>query len=136
MTSLPVLPGEAAAWLDSAAPSATPGIDPRIGQITAALHENPAAHRAAADLAHDVGLSESRLPHLFRSETGTTLRSYRTWARMLHGARCVGRGGSLTAAAAESGFASPSHLADRFRQTFGTTASTLLGRGLRIHLMD
>lgn len=40
---------------------------------------------------------------------------------------------NLTAAAAD---ASPSHLADRFRQTFGLTATSLLGTGIAIQVID
>jgi AraC-like DNA-binding protein len=32
----------------------------------------------------------------------------------------------------KSGFASPSHLSDRFKSTFGLSASQLLGTGLRL----
>ena len=55
---------------------------------------------------------------------------------MLQAAREVGTGSNLTTAAAHTGFASPSHLADRFRQTFGLTASGLLGSGIDIQVMD
>ena len=74
--------------------------------------------------------------HLFRAETGTSMRAYRMWTRMLQAAREVGNGSNLTTAAAHTGFASPSHLADRFRQTFGLTATSLLGTGIDIQVMD
>jgi AraC-like DNA-binding protein len=41
-------------------------------------------------------------------------------------------GDNLTEAAMKAGFASPSHLADRFKTTFGLSASQLLATGLRI----
>ena len=44
----------------------------------------------------------------------------------------IAAGKSLTAAAMESGFASPSHLADRFKSTFGLSASQLLAKGLTL----
>ena len=41
----------------------------------------------------------------------------------------IAAGKNLTTAAVDSGFASPSHLADRFKATFGLSATQLLGTG-------
>jgi methylphosphotriester-DNA--protein-cysteine methyltransferase len=41
----------------------------------------------------------------------------------------IAAGKNLTTAVVDSGFASPSHLADRFRTTFGLSATQLLGTG-------
>lgn len=132
----PTNPVEARAWLDAAAPSGEREMDPRIARLTSEFHDQPASKRSAKALADDVGLSESRLLHLFRAETGTSMRGYRMWTRMLQAAREVGDGSNLTTAAAQTGFASPSHLADRFRQTFGLTATSLLGTGIDIQAMN
>ena len=132
----PSNPTEALAWLDAAAPNSERKMDPRIARLTADFHDDPASKRSAHALAVEVGLSESRLLHLFRAETGTSMRGYRMWTRMLQAAREIGNGSNLTAAAADAGFASPSHLADRFRQTFGLTATSLLGTGIAIQVID
>jgi AraC-like DNA-binding protein len=132
----PTDPIDALAWLDIAAPSGVQEMDPRIARLTSEFRDHPASKRSASALAGDVGLSESRLLHLFRAETGTSMRAYRMWTRMLQAAREVGTGSNLTTAAARTGFASPSHLADRFRQTFGLTATGLLGTGIDIQVMD
>ena len=129
-------PIEALAWLDAAAPQCRRSIDPRIARLTSEFHDDPASKRSAHALAAEVGLSESRLLHLFRAETGTTMRAYRMWTRMLQAAREVGNGSNLTTAAANAGFASPSHLADRFRQTFGLNATKLLSTGIAIQVMN
>ena len=132
----PANPIEALAWLDVAAPSAEREMDPRIARLTSDFHTDPASKRSAGALAADVWLSESRLLHLFRAETGTSLRAYRMWTRMLQAAREIGNGSNLTEAAAHAGFASPSHLADRFKQTFGLNATSLLRTGIAIQVMD
>jgi AraC-like DNA-binding protein len=75
-------------------------------------------------------LSESRFLHLFRDELGTSLRRYRLWVRLVHAGTAVAAGKNLTTAAIEAGFASPSHLADRFKTAFGLSATQLLGTGL------
>jgi AraC-like DNA-binding protein len=97
-------------WLDLAAPSTQRTIDPRIALAARKIREDPAATISSRQLAAEAALSESRFLHLFRDELG----------------------GNLTTAAADSGFASPSHLADSFKRTFGLSASQLLGTGLRL----
>ncbi|MDZ4233594.1 MAG: AraC family transcriptional regulator, partial [Dietzia sp.] len=91
---------------------------------------SPSAYRLAAD----VGLCESRFLHLFRHEAGTSLHRYRLWIRLLRAGTAIGAGRNLTDAAAEAGFASPSHLADRFKSTFGLTATRLLASGVVVHV--
>lgn len=121
-------------WLDAAAPSATHELDPRIELAAKQIRDDPATVVSAADLAVAAGLSESRFLHLFRAELGTSLRRYRTWCRLLRAGAVLAAGHDLTTAAVESGFASPSHLADRFKTTFGLSASRLLATGLQIRV--
>jgi AraC-like DNA-binding protein len=120
-------------WLDMAAPAAPAArrlVDPRIAAAASRIRDDPAATVSSRELAAEAGLSESRFLHLFRDELGTSLRRYRLWIRLLHAGTAIGAGHNLTTAAAEAGFASPSHLADRFKTTFGLSATHLLGTGL------
>ncbi|ODR26728.1 AraC family transcriptional regulator [Mycolicibacterium porcinum] len=119
-------------WLDLAAPDTPHRIDPRIELVAKQIREDPAAALSAREFAAAAGLSESRFLHLFRREAGTSLRRYRMWSRLMSVGIAVAAGQNLTTAAAESGFASPSHLADTFKTTFGLSASQLLTTGLRI----
>lgn len=121
-------------WLDTAAPSVIHDIDPRIELAAKQIRDDPATVVAAADLAAAAGLSESRFLHLFRAELGTSLRRYRMWCRLLRAGALLAAGHALTTAAVDSGFASPSHLADRFKSTFGLSASRLLATGLQIRV--
>ena len=106
----------------------TPPPDPRIRRAVAALHAlHPLDHAGAAHLAALVGLSTSRFLHLFRTETGTSYRRYVLWLRMLRAAEVLRQHGSLTAAAAGAGFASPSHFSDAFVAMFGMRPRQLLG---------
>ncbi|MFI9510485.1 helix-turn-helix transcriptional regulator [Nocardia sp. NPDC052566] len=122
-------------WLDLAAPTTARILDARIADAIRRIREHPADAISARALATATDLSESRFLHLFRQEAGTSLRRYRTWARLQHAAALVAAGNNLTTAAAESGFASPSHLSDRFRTTFGLSATQLLTTGPRLHLL-
>lgn len=122
----------AARWLNIAAPTAMRGIDPRVELAAKQIRDDPAAFIPARDMAMTAGLSESRFLHLFRQETGSSLRRYRLWSRLIRAGEAIAAGHNLTTAAVEAGFASPSHLADRFRTTFGLSATQLLSTGLTI----
>jgi AraC-like DNA-binding protein len=125
---------EALRWLDTAAPSDVHRMDPRIELAAKQIRDDPAAAVSAAELAASVGLSESRFLHLFRQEMGSSLRRYRLWSRLMRAGTQIAAGQNLTTAAAEAGFASPSHLADRFKATFGLSATALLQTGLSIRI--
>jgi AraC-like DNA-binding protein len=119
-------------WVDLAAPGTQKVVDPRIAAAARRIREDPATTVASSELAAEVGLSESRLLHLFRDELGTSLRRYRIWVRLVHAGTAIATGANMTEAAMKSGFASPSHLSDRFKTTFGLSASRLLATGLTI----
>jgi len=119
-------------WLDLAAPAARTAIDPRITQAARRILDDPAAAVSSRELAVAAGLSESRFLHLFRDDLGTSLRRYRIWVKLVHAGTAIAAGANLTEAAMKAGFASPSHLADRFKTTFGLSASRLLATGLSV----
>ncbi|CRZ15515.1 transcriptional regulator [Mycolicibacterium neworleansense] len=132
LTAMPDDDAAARRWLDVAAPEVPHRIDPRIELVAKQIRQDPAAAVPARELAAAAGLSESRFLHLFRREAGTSLRRYRMWSRLVLAGTAVATGENLTTAAADSGFASPSHLADTFKTTFGLSATQLLTTGLRI----
>ncbi|MFV8297921.1 AraC family transcriptional regulator [Mycolicibacterium fortuitum] len=132
LTAMPEDDEAARRWLDLAAPDTPHRIDPRIELVAKQIRENPAAAVSARELAAAAGVSESRFLHLFRREAGTSLRRYRIWSRLVAAGTAVAAGENLTTAAADAGFASPSHLADSFKTTFGLSATQLLSTGLRI----
>ena len=119
-------------WLDLAAPATAGVVDPRIAAATRRIREDPATTVSSRELAAEAALSESRFLHLFRDELGTSLRRYRIWARLVHAGTAIAAGANMTEAAVKSGFANPSHLADRFKTTFGLSASQLLGTGVTL----
>jgi len=121
-------------WLDLAAPAATGVVDPRIAAAARRIREDPATTVSSRELAAEAGLSESRFLHLCRDELGTSLRRYRIWVRLVHAGTAIAAGANMTEAAMKSGFASPSHLADRFKSTFGLSATQLLGTGLTLRI--
>lgn len=107
-------------------------IDPRIRSVVAAVRELPERSADVAELAAHVALSPAYLQRLFKSETGTSLRRYRLWARMHRVAEEVADGSDLTAAAMAAGFASPSHFSDAFRRMFGLSPTALIASGAEL----
>ncbi|MEU9113864.1 AraC family transcriptional regulator [Streptomyces sp. NPDC048483] len=104
-------------------------IDPRIRSAVRKVLRNPQLPDGATEFAAAAGLSRSRFLHLFREQTGTSFRRCRMWARMLRAGRAFLDFGTLTDAAAEAGFSSPSHLSSTFHATFGLRPSRLLTTG-------
>jgi AraC-like DNA-binding protein len=80
-----------------------------------------------ATLAKRVGVSESRLSHLFGEQVGISLRPYVLWLRLRRATLEISRGKSLTEAAHVAGFSDSAHLSNTFRRMFGVAPSDLAG---------
>ncbi|OJH38039.1 helix-turn-helix transcriptional regulator [Cystobacter ferrugineus] len=78
-------------------------------------------------LAARVGLSTSRLSHLFSAEVGLPLRPYILWLRLLRAAGFLRAGSPLTVAAHAAGFTDSAHLSHTFRRMFGLSPSEIAG---------
>lgn len=128
--------GDAAGLITLAVPGAGIELDPRVRHAAHRLAQPGNTDLTADQLAAGVHLSTSRFLHLFVEQTGTGLRRYRLWARMLAAATVLANGADLTRAAADAGFATPSHLSAAFRRMFGLTPGQLLGHRPRITVQD
>lgn len=150
-TGLPV--DSVAAWAAAAQPLLADGIptdatpseiaDQILGRLTGAgtLNEmtlHPALRQAVAvlptmidhtvhlgQLAAAVGLSASRLGHLFSDELGLPFRPYVRWARLQRAIDHARSGGTLTDAAHAAGFADSAHLTRVCHEMFGLAPSHL-----------
>lgn len=115
------------AWLDAwIGPATAPAVDPRVWQAASCLREHAAGRLTITELAESVGMSESRLMHLFKLDAGIPMRRFRLWERMRLLTEHVAAGDSLTMAALAAGFADSSHLSHGFRGMFGLAASQVL----------
>lgn len=94
------------------------------------LPADPAAREAArlieagdpaADLAHQVGLSQRTLERRFQDETGLSLGQWRRQARLLNALRGLAAGEAVKAVAERAGYRTPSAFVAAFRAAFGTT---------------
>jgi AraC-like DNA-binding protein len=117
-----------------AGPGLPDAADRRIRRVVDEIRDDPARVLRADQSADTVGLSTPHFLRLFARHTGTTFRRYQQWNRLLAAAQGIAAGHSLTRCAADAGFASPSHLSDTFHETFGTTATAVLGSSVRFDL--
>jgi AraC-like DNA-binding protein len=77
------------------------------------------------ELAAQIGLSASRLTHLFTEQVGIPLRRYVLWLRLRVAITRVQDGDDLTGAAHGAGFADSAHLTRTTREMFGLPPSVL-----------
>lgn len=92
-------------------------LDPRVRQAMDYLAARPAESFRLDALAKHCGLSESRLSHLFREQTGETPQVYSEELRLrLAQQLLVHSGLRVNEVAAETGFADPFYFAKRFRK--------------------
>ena len=95
--------------------------DPRARRLAERLLADPAAAAPLAGLAREAAASVRTLQRLFAAQTGLTIEAWRTRARLQHGLVQLTAGASVTAAALEAGYASPSAFIAAFRSAFGVT---------------
>ena len=100
--------------------------DPRALTAANGILADPADDATTDDVARRSGLSARTLERLFRAETGMTFGLWRQKARLLESVRRLAEGGSVTAAALDSGYSSVSAYIAAFKQTFGCTPGTML----------
>ncbi|WP_418287674.1 helix-turn-helix domain-containing protein [Mycobacterium adipatum] len=80
---------------------------------------------SGTELAARVGISASRLTHLFTEQVGIPLRRYVLWTRLRIAITRVQAGDDLTGAAHGAGFADSAHLTRTTREMFGLAPSVL-----------
>jgi AraC-like DNA-binding protein len=102
-----------------------PALDRRVLAMMAYANANLDNAVTLSDAVADIGLSPSRLRHLFAEQTGLPFKTYVLWLRIRKAVEAYARGESLTAAAHEAGFADSAHFSRTFRRTFGLPAAAL-----------
>lgn len=95
--------------------------DPRARAFAERLLAEPGSEAAFADLARGSGASLRTLQRLFLGETGLSLDAWRVRARMQQAVVALSSGASVTSAALDAGYASPSAFIAAFKKAFGVT---------------
>jgi AraC family transcriptional regulator, arabinose operon regulatory protein len=107
---------------------AVPPLDPRIARI---MRRMDADFSCTFDqLARELGLSPSRLSHLFTKELGVPFRSYIAWSRLVLAWEMVALQPqmSFTDIAHAWGFSDSSHMARAFHTSLGSTPTFMRDR--------
>ena len=99
-----------------------PMFESRVRSVLKYMESQPMKKYSAAELAGQVNLSESRLLHLFKTETGITLRDYWQKLRMDQVLRMLENTDlSIPEIAEEAGFTDRSHLSRVIKEAYGLT---------------
>jgi methylphosphotriester-DNA--protein-cysteine methyltransferase len=108
-------------------------LDPRMSRLARRFSQGELLDASSTELAELVGLSTSRLIHLFKAELDARLRGIKQYYRFKLACRVVARGESFTTAAHEAGFADSAHFSRAFVETFGLSPNTVLHGETRWH---
>ena len=108
------------------APARPQRAHPVVADALRAAAEWPGGPPALGELAARVGISGSRLSHVFTQEVGLPYAAWRRWTRLHQAFAVVRAGGSLTAAAHSVGFADSAHLTRTCRELIGITPTAAL----------
>ncbi len=100
-------------------------LDPRVERALAFMKVLRESKAPLSDVADAVGLSESRLAHLFTEQIGIPVRRYLLWLRLIQAIEQILDNVSFTTAAHSAGFSDSAHLSRTFRRMFGITLSAL-----------
>lgn len=103
-------------------------LDPRVLAAFDAIDELPLDQ--ISGLAKRLGLSASRLRHLFQEEIGCSVTHYARWIAVWKAARLWKQGTPFTELAREVGFYDLAHLDHAFIETFGVNPSTVIDPAL------
>lgn len=103
-----------------------PRMDHRVLRVLKRLWRGEGLREGTGDTAERVGLSASRLSHLVKDSTGSTLgqlqRGYRFW----HAARALLDVDTFTEASHAADFSDSAHLSRAFRRAYGLPPSEIL----------
>lgn len=101
-------------------------IDQRIRAILEDIDDHKYLDAHVTDVAKKNNYSASYLTHLFKSETGVSLKGYLLLRRFEYVWQKISEGGKMTSAILDAGFASPSHFSDTCRKLTGISATDVL----------
>lgn len=100
-------------------------LDRRVAKAMQMIDALPLDQVRLELLAQQLGLSKSRLRHLFIAETGSTVSHYARWVAVWRAVHLRSPSRTWTDIAHESGFHDLAHLDHAFMEVFGLTPSTV-----------
>ncbi len=100
-------------------------IDARVQQAIDFITKSPIKNFKVKQIALEVGLSESRLRHLFKEHVGQSIKNFIKWMRVIDSLNDVLKGGKLIHAAYDYGFSDASHMTRSFVEVIGVPPSKI-----------
>ncbi|SHN57463.1 helix-turn-helix domain-containing protein [Desulfitobacterium chlororespirans] len=97
----------------------------RVLELLACCADDDESHQLKY-FSQETYLSESRLAHLFKDETGIPLKSYLVLHKLQRAYESIFDGETITTAALRAGFDSPSHLAYTNKMMTGMSATSII----------
>ena len=107
------------------APLRTRALDARVQAVLDRIKSDPNGHVSAQECAAAAHLSVSRFLHLFKAETGSPFRSFRTWQRARSLLYYVTQSSNLTDIALDAGYPDSTHFSHSIRQVYGLTPKSI-----------
>jgi methylphosphotriester-DNA--protein-cysteine methyltransferase len=101
-------------------------IDERITEALNEIDSFKCLGVKVPELANRYSYSESFFTHLFKKETGISLKSYLLMKQFEFAWKEISKGKKITDAVMDAGFASPSHFSDVCRRMTGISAVNVL----------
>jgi AraC-like DNA-binding protein/quercetin dioxygenase-like cupin family protein len=95
--------------------------DRRAQRVAEILLRDPSDRRPLTHVCKLAGASKRTIERLFQNEVGMTCGKWRQQLRLMHAMRLLAEGATVTHAALESGYSTPSAFISMFRKTLGTT---------------
>ncbi len=109
-------------------------LDARVQRVVDQICSDTAGACSAQDLARSEGLSFSRFLHLFKSETGVSLRKYRAWRRARSLLYYVTSDATLTDIALETGYPDSTHFSHSIRRIYGLPPREIVAGSRRLQV--
>lgn len=95
--------------------------DPRAVRVARLLLSDPGGRRTLAHICAATGAGKRTVERLFQADVGMTFGKWRQQLRLMQAMRLLAEGATVTHAALESGYATPSAFISMFRKALGTS---------------
>ena len=119
-SGLPEAEGACAALIASFTQEAPrPNVHWRVRKAMERIESDLSDPPSLDTLAHDIGISTSRLRHMFKEQTGLPMSRYVLWMRLRAALLEALEGASMAESAQEAGFSDAAHFTRTCRQMFG-----------------
>jgi len=95
--------------------------DGRAQRVAQLLLAHPGSQRRLEDFCRLAGASKRNMERLFLKDVGMSLGRWRQQSRLMHALQLLAQGATVTNAALESGYSTPSSFISMFRKVLNTT---------------